>query len=532
MNVKLKRLAVLACCILPALLEAAPRPNVVFIMADDLGVGDVGFYHRQRTGKEPVIPTPNLDKLYEQGIRFDHVHAEGLCAPTRYTVMTGNYTFRCHLPWGVWGSAEKPAVQPGQKTIGNVMQEAGYKTAFFGKWHLGGQWYRQGTDKIYDGPAFGKEADQIDAARGIAGGGPSYLGFDYSLTLPGGIQGPPFAFFENSKWMKLGEDSEMKPLNWNEQPKGSKLGSKGAGAKLGDSNYDSRLAGPMLTQKAIDFIDREKDNPFFIYFCSQAVHHPHSPPDEFMGDPVKGQTHSEHGDMIIEFDLQVAALVKKLKEEGLWENTLFIVTSDNGGLALEETDLHGHLSSNGLRQEKSSAYEGGHRVPFVATWPGKIKPGTFCDKRTLVLDLMATLYDLTDREIPQDQACDSFSYLQLLQGKADALFRDQAIITNGRLYEGKQMGAKKMEDAICVFDGDWKLVAKWDKQSKAHKKWAFMNGTVSPVALFDLGDNPFEDETKNLLMNPEHKPRVERMIQDFYNARDTEGSGRTTPTEY
>ena len=503
------------------------RPNIVYILADDMGYGDMGC-----NNPESRIPTPNLDLLYEQGMRFDHVHAEGLCAPTRYTVMTGNYTFRCHLPWGVWGSGEKSAIQPGQKTIGHVMQEAGYKTAFLGKWHLGGQWYRQGTDTIYDGSPWGKEADQIDAARGFAAGGPGSLGFDYSLTLPGGIQGPPFAFFENDQWMKLGADSVMTPLKWKDQPKGSKLGSKGAGASLGDSNYDSRLAGPMLTQKAIEFIGREKDHPFFIYFCSQAVHHPHSPPDEFMGEKVKGRTHSEHGDMIIEFDLQVAALMKKLKDEGLWENTLFIVTPDNGGLALDETDLHGHLSSNGLRAEKSSAYEGGHRVPFVAAWPGNIKPGSVCDKRLLVLDLMATLYELTGREVPKDQARDSFSYLQLLQGHPDAPFRDKAIITNGRLYEGKQLGAKKMEDAICVFDGKWKLVARWDNQSRAHKKWAFMNGTVSPVALFDLSDNPFEDEAKNLLSNPEHQPRVERMIRDFYEARSTEGSGRTTPMEY
>lgn len=501
-------------------------------MADDLGVGDVGFYHRQRTGSDPVIPTPNLDKLFEQGMRFDRAHAETLCAPSRYTVMTGNYTFRCHLPWGVWGAAEKPAVQPGQKTIGNVMQEVGYTTAFFGKWHLGGTWYRQGMDEIYDGSPWGKEADQIDAARGIVAGGPGSLGFDYSVMLPSGIQGPPFAFFENDKWMKMGANSVMKPLKWKEMPKGCKLGSKGAGASLGDSNYDSRLVGPILTQKAIGFIEREKDNSFFLYFCSQAVHHPHSPPEEFRGEPVKGRTHSEHGDMIIEFDLQVGALVNKLKKEGLWENTLFIVTSDNGGLALDETDINGHLSSNGLRAEKSSAYEGGHRIPFVAVWPGRIKPGSVCDKRVLALDLMATLYELTGRDIPADQACDSFSYLSLLLAKPNAPFRDQVIITNGRLYEGKQFGATKFEDAICVFDGKWKLIAKWDKQSKAHKKRVFMNGTVRPVALFNMADNPFEEDAKNLLLNPEHETRVERMIQDFYDARDTEGNGRTTPMEY
>ncbi|CAA6679379.1 MULTISPECIES: arylsulfatase [unclassified Lentimonas] len=511
---------------------AGSSPNIVFMMADDLGIGDVGFYHRERTGAEPVIPTPNLDRLYQEGMRFDTVHAEALCAPTRYTVMTGNYTFRCHLPWGVWGSAEKSAIQPGQKTIGMIMQEAGYRTAFFGKWHLGGQWYRQGTDAIYDGPAFGEEADQIDAARGIVSGGPGRLGFDYSLTLPGGIQGPPFAFFENDQWMKLAPDSEMKPLDWKAMPKGSKLGTKGAGAKLGDTNYDSRLAGPMLVQSAINFIDREKGKPFFMYFCSQAVHHPHSPPDTFRGEPVKGQTHSEHGDMIVEFDLQVGALVQKLKDEGLWENTLFIVTSDNGGLALEETDINGHLSSNGLRAEKSSAYEGGHRVPFVATWPGKIEPGSRSDQRVLVLDLMATLYDLTGRSIPEDQARDSFSYLPLLLGEENAPDRESALITNGRLYEGKQLGAHKIEDAVSVYDGRWKLVGRWDNQSRAHKKWSFMNGTISAVGLFDVEANPLEDEAHNLIHNPEQQERIERMTKLFYTARNTEGEGRTTPTEF
>jgi arylsulfatase A-like enzyme len=501
-------------------------------MADDLGVGDVGFYHRQRTGSDPVIPTPNLDKLFEQGMRFDNAHAEALCAPTRYTVMTGNYTFRCHLPWGVWGSAEKPAVPQGQKTIGHCMQEAGYRTAFFGKWHLGGEWYRQGTDKKYEGSPWGEEADQIDAARGFLGGGPVSYGFDYSLALPGGIQGPPFAFFENDKWMKLGEDSVMKRLNQKEMPEGCKLGSKGAGAKLGDSNYNSSEVGPILTRKAIDFIEREKKTPFFLYFCSQAVHDPHSPPEKFRGEKVKGTTHSDLGDMIREFDMQVGALVYKLKKEGLWENTLFIVTSDNGGLALKDTDINGHLSSNGLRQDKSSAYEGGHRVPFVATWPGKINPGSLCEKPVLALDLMATLYELTGREIPKGQARDSFSYLQLLLGKPDAPHREEVVITNGRLFEGAQRTAKTYDDAIVTYSGRWKLVSRWDNQSKAHKKWAFMNGTISPVALFDLADNPFEDDAKNLLSNPEHEKRVERMIQDFYDARATEGNGRTTPTRY
>ena len=135
MRLKMLFAVLSACLLISAFSEAVASPNVVFIMADDLGVGDVGFYHRQRTGTDPVIPTPNIDTLFEQGIHFEEVHAEGLCAPTRYTVMTGNYTFRCHLPWGVWGSAEKPAVQEGQKTIGHVMQQPGYKTAFCGKWH-------------------------------------------------------------------------------------------------------------------------------------------------------------------------------------------------------------------------------------------------------------------------------------------------------------------------------------------------------------------------------------------------------------
>lgn len=512
----------------PSLPAEGTPPNVIFIMADDIGLGDVGFYHRERTGEDPVIPTPNLDALVEQGMRFNHAHAEALCAPTRYAVMTGNYTFRCYRPWGVWGASSPSAIGTGQKTLGRMMQEAGYTTGFFGKWHLGGSWYRQGTDEIYDGPAFGEEADQVDHARGYVDGGPGSLGFDYSITLPSGIQGRPFAYFENDKWMKLGEDSEMRPLDWREIPEGSKLGG-GAGAKIGDSNYDSRQAGPTLTRKAIEFIEDNKDDPFFITFWSQAVHHPHTPPDVFFDYPVAGETHSDLGDMVLEFDLQVGVIVDKLKEEGLWENTLLIVTSDNGGLSLEDTDIDGHLSNNALRDKKGSAYEGGHRVPLIATWPGRIAPGTESNERILLPDVMATLYDLTGRDTPSDQARDSLSFLPLLLGKADAPARTHALITNGRLYEDREV-SNDFEEAIVVYEGDMKLIAAWDNPKWGNRKEDFMTDTISPVALFDLSTNPHEEEERNLVDDPAQEARVARMVQTFHDFRETEGTGRTTPT--
>ena len=246
-------------------------PNVVFILSDDIGQGDIAVYHRERTGQKEVIPTPNIDRLAEEGIRFrDTYTPAALCAPTRYSIMTGRNTYRSYGPWGVWSSFAPSPVEEGQKTVGDIMKDAGYHTAFFGKSHLGGKANKlepgnsyPGSELWDDGWDYSKFVDDY----------PNTFGFDYSFVTPQGIQNVPYCFYENGVWEPVSEKSIIKVTKnpW----KQSQTNARGAFIK-GDSEWETSIVGAKLTQKTIEFIDdhvkSQPDNPFFIYYCSQAVH--------------------------------------------------------------------------------------------------------------------------------------------------------------------------------------------------------------------------------------------------------------------
>lgn len=469
-------------------------PNVVFIMADDIGQGDIGFYHRERTGQEEVIATPNLDSLISSGIRFDDAHTvSALSSPTRYSVITGNYTFRCYRPWGVWGATNPSAIGEGQLTLGHVMQDAGYKTAFFGKWHLGGDWHVKGTDEIYRGAGTGDKT--TDFTR-LVDDSPNHLGFDYSFMLPTGIQNNPFAYYENAEWWKLDEDSEFiinMALHGGFQER--------THPRFADSNWETPAAGPLLTRKAVDFIESQShenpEQPFFMYYCSQAVHVPHEPPITFFGRMMKGQTVSAHGDMIRELDRQVGEIVEALKKNGQYENTLLIFSSDNGGLNIKETEESGHDSSNGYRGYKTWIYEGGHRVPFIATWPGRIAPGGVSDEPVMVHDLAAALYALTGQEMPDDQAMDSYNIMPLLLQEEGASGRE-VMYLQGSGNRGR----------VAIRHGDWKLIIQSDRDDPDVRK---------PIELYNLAENVYEKEEGNLINDPDQQERVDEML-GLYNS--------------
>ncbi len=478
----------------------AKLPNVIFILADDIGQGDIGYYHAERTGKTPVIPTPNLDDLITTGIRFDDAHTvSALCSPTRYSVMTGNYTFRSYRPWGVWNACAKSAVGEGQSTVGHVMHNAGYRTAFFGKWHLGGDWYVKGTDEIYRGIGTGDETTDFSK---IVGGAPNHLGFDYSFMLPSGIQNNPFAYYENTVWFRLGENSEFIV---NPQLHGGFHNRKHT--RFADSNWETSDAGLRLTQKVVQFIDHQvndnRDQPFFVYYCSQAVHVPHEPPVSFMGEKVKETTLSAHGDMIKELDLQVGAIVDALKKHGQYENTMIIFSSDNGGLDMKNTERSGHDSSNGFRGSKTWIYEGGHRVPFIVSWPDKIKSFQKSDEPVMVHDLAATLFALTGQDIPDDQAMDSYNLLPLLMSEKNAKGRE-VIFSQG---SGSRAN-------VAIRKGNWKLIIKSERNNPDVRV---------PVELYNLADNIAENAEKNLINNPDQKDRVEELLHLYNQIRDSQG---------
>ncbi|MGY5352932.1 sulfatase family protein [Wenyingzhuangia sp. IMCC45533] len=466
------------------------KPNIVVLMADDIGLGDLSFYQKERGVKKLTVETPNIDKLINQGMRFSDAHSPAsLCAPTRFSMLTGNYSYRNSKPFGVWTPEANALIDKnGYTTSGRIAQNGGYATSFFGKWGLGGSWVREEK----------KEDDFLN------GGALSY-GFDYALELPEGIQNKPYAFYENRKWMKLKEDSVLKELDANQTGYARSKKHKDRRG-LGDSNWDPKAVGHILAHKAVDYIESyNKTSPFFMYYCSQAVHIPHEPPTKFDNTKVAGTTAGTHGDMIYELDLQVGLLIDALKKKGIYNNTLFIFTSDNGGLSFDKNmKKAGHDTSHGLRGSKGSIYEGGHRVPFIAVWPNKIKPNTVSNNPIVGHDVVATIAALSQQELDKNKVLDSANLLPTLTGESNIKVHKHLLhqSANGPSY--------------ALREGNWKLIVKSDVKGKANKL-----GNITATALYNLKDNLSEKESENLIDDQRYVDKILDMKVKYINYRTT-----------
>ena len=483
---------------------ARARPNVVLIMADDVGLGDIGVQYRERTGQQPMAPTPNIDALAREGLWFTDAHSPtALCSPSRYAVMSGNYNYRSYAPWGVWGSFRESPFKKGDATLGTVARDAGYATGFIGKWHLGGDFYKKDSGEIYRGEDRGEAELGMDARRWI-GGGPRDLGFEYDFTLPTGVQGPFYVAYENGEWFPLEEDSRLIHLNARTAKDPAFVAGKGPGT--GDSAWDGTRINVLLARKASEFIrKRAGEPPFFLCYWSPAVHIPHTPPRVLDGEPVAGTTPTRHLDMNRVLDWEVKQIVEALKQTGAYDDTLIIFTSDNGGLSDPEAGKAGHLSNGGWRAYKNSPYEGGHRVPLITVWPGRIAPGTRADALVNGTDLLATLAAVVGADLKEDQGMDSWSFLSLLHGAGGFKGRSELLLQSGSDKE------------LMYRRGPWKLIIQSD-----HKLTKF-----EPSALFNLAENPQEKETGNLLEHPDHQKRAAEMLSRYLEIRN--GGGRTVP---
>ncbi len=273
---------------------------------------------------------------------------------------------------------------------------------------------------------------------------------------------------------------------------------------IGDSNWDPTLAGPVLAAKATAYIENQvashPTDSFFMYYCSQAVHIPHAPPMVLDSVEIAGSTPGIHGDMIHELDVQVGMIVKALKKEGVYDKTLFIFTSDNGGLSFDrDMTQAGHVTSNGLRGSKGSIYEGGHRVPFIAVWPGRIQPNSESHEPIVGQDVVATIAALAGQSISRDVVKDSANLLPLLTGKAKGDAHQYLIHQS------------KSGPTYSLRDGVWKLIIKGKVPAEMED--------LSPIALFNLDDNLAEDEAENQIENPEYGKRVEAMLAKYKQLR-------------
>lgn len=392
-------------CILPLTVSlGAERPNVIVIFADDLGYGDTSVYGATK------VRTPHIDRLAAQGRRFTDAHtASAVCTPSRYCLLTGEYAFRGEH-WAPVFLKVGLIVDPEQTTVADVMKRAGYATACIGKWHLG----------------FGEEAPDWN---GDLNPGPLELGFDYYFGMPVVNSHPPFVYVENHRVVGLDPED---PFVFDEPAETKvfeeKMGiNQIGGAKAAHARYDDTYVGTTLAGKAVSWIKEHKDDPFFLYFPTTNIHHPFTPHPQFQGTSEAGR----YGDFIHELDWIVGEVTRTLDEEGLTDNTLVIFTSDNGGminLGGQNAWTLGHRQNGDLLGFKFDAWEGGHRVPFIARWPGKIEAGSVSNQLVSSIDLLATMSALTNQELKDGEGIDSFNILPALTGDIARPVRDHLVL--------------------------------------------------------------------------------------------------------
>jgi len=418
-------------------------PNVVVIYADDLGYGDVSCYGATK------IKTPNIDKLASQGLRFTNAHSpSATCTPSRYAMLTGEYAWR-QKGTGIARGDARMIIQPGRTTLPLVMQKAGYTTGAIGKWHLG----------------LGSHGRELDWNAEITPG-PLDIGFDYCFLIPATGDRVPCVYVENRRVVGLDPDDPIevsfnKPVG--DEPTGkdhpellkmhpshghnqtiingiSRIGymSGGKAARWVDEDM-----ADVITSKAKDFIENNKDRPFFLYFSTHDIHVPRVPHSRFAGKSGLGP----RGDVILQLDWCTGEILKTLDHLNLTENTMVIFTSDNGPVvddgykdqAVE--NLSGHKPAGPLRGGKYSAFDAGTRVPFIVCWPGRVKAHV-SEALVCQIDLMASLAALNGQKLTRDEAPDSFNVLSALLGKAP-MGRDHLVEHAG---------------VLSLIKGDWKYI--------------------------------------------------------------------------
>ena len=446
-----------------------PLPNIIFILADDMGYGDVKLLH-----PKSKIPTPNLDRLGRQGMVFTNAHApSAVCTPTRYAFLTGSYSWRSRMKQGVAWIWEEPLLKANQFTVATMLKQKGYSTGLVGKWHLG--WHWPTSDSL---PASESNGENVDYTQPI-GGGPTTLGFDYYFgsDVP---SFPPHAFIENDRVTQL--------------PTGMWApGRAGApGAMVPGWTYEDLL--PTLSEKSIAYVKEQAqtDNPFFLYYALSAPHTPIAPGERFQGKSAVGP----YGDFVMEIDQYIGDLMRTLDSLGLSENTLVVFTSDNGPTNMDGTDYAGaagsllalgHNSSGDWKGLKSDAWEGGHREPFLVRWPAVIKSGTQSNALVSLVDMMATFADLAGSVLPESMAGDSYSLMPLWRQTSQKV-RDHLIVQSGN-------------GILALLEGDWKLITSsggggmWSGNGDA-PHYDQETQTWHLVQLFDLTNDP--SETYNL----------------------------------
>jgi len=458
------------------------RPNVLVILADDVGTGDIPGYYSDTC---KVTSMKNIENLVSKGLLFTDAHATPLSPTSRYSFLTGNYQYKGSKQSVAWNFGRRGYFKKGDKSIAEMFQSAGYNTAMMGKWHLGGKIAGiKSKTNILTHP-------NHDLTRPFAGG-PQDIGFSSSLITPYGIQMPPYSFFRDGvlqtkksdiKWWKKGEYS---------MPKGiSKILESGEG----DADWDSTAYNMLLVEETVRFLDdhleKRPSDPFFAYFSLGSVDIPHSPPKRYIdGTPVEKTQLTSHMDMLYELDLVVGSLMKALKDRNLLEDTIVVFTSDNGGLGPKRSGgkKFGHHPNGDFRGSKGQLYEGAHRVPLIVRYDKGLPSGQTRESIVGITDLYRTLGEMAGISVPEEQAKDSISFAKYAMNEHD--------YSSLRDYYGIWKDGKN-QSGCAIRTMRYKLIYKYHGV-----KWA--------AELYDLRED--RSEAKNVIKNPKYS-RAARLLK-------------------
>lgn len=408
-----------------------PLPNIVYIMADDMGIGDVSAYN-----PDSKIKTPNIDQLASQGMRFTDAHtAASVCTPTRYGLLTGRYCWRTALKERVITAYDSCLIPEERETVASLLKRNGYQTALVGKWHLGLDWTPKNGDAFTCKPKdIAGYEEQIDFASPIKLG-PSQLGFDYFYGIGASWDFPPYIFIENDQ---LVEQPIEKRGGWiGSVPEGMSVAEvskdKSVPKQLWREGYAGSLepedALRVITDKSIEYIQQKKSSdPFFLLVSYSAPHTPVVPGKQFRGTSACGL----YGDFCQEMDAGIGEIIQALKAKKLLDNTLIVFTADNGAslkaIPPGAQKKYKHSPSYNLSGFKARLQEGGHRVPFIVSWPGHAPKGKTNDDLIGLNDLYATCAALVNEKVADNTAEDSYNILPILNGKALPTNQDRVMI--------------------------------------------------------------------------------------------------------
>lgn len=459
---------------------APAKPNIVYVLCDDLGYGDVQAFNPTR-GK---IKTPCMDSMASEGMLFTDMHSSSaVCTPSRYGILTGRYAWRTHLQSGVlWGLSE-PLIARAQLTVPEMLRENGYATAAIGKWHLGLEFgENKYVDPITDGPL--------------------QHGFDYYFGISASLDMPPFVYIENDhfvteptvekRWVRSGPAAE---------------------------DFEAIHVLPDFTRRAVAYIEEQAPaardgQPFFLYLALAAPHTPILPTPEWEGKSGLGP----YGDFVMQVDASLGELMQVLQTAGIADNTLLIFTSDNGcapAAGVDQLEAQGHYPSADLRGYKADIWDGGHRIPFILRWPNQVRAGTTASELYCLTDLMATCAEIIGAELPTDAGEDSVSLLPALQQEANDT-RSAAVVHHSLDgYFAIRRGQWKLE--LCAGSGGW----------AAPREYAARQQNLPPIQLYDMS----ADIGEKINVADQHPEIVQELTEllDTYieNGRSTPGPLRS-----